>query len=68
MHQIGHMMTDKQMAMEALDHIPETVSFQQIKEELEIIAGLKLGLEASEADQVKTSEEVKEMVGSWFTK
>ena len=62
------MMTDKQMAMEALDHLPETVSFQQIKEELEIIAGLKRGLEASEADQVKTSEEVKEMVGSWFTK
>jgi predicted transcriptional regulator len=61
-------MTDKQMAMDALDQLPETASFQEIKEELEIVAGLKRGLDASEAGQVKTSAEVKEMVGSWFTK
>jgi len=62
------MLTDKQMAMEALDQLPETASFQTIKEELEIITGLKRGLEASEAGQVKTSAEAKEIVGSWFTK
>ena len=56
------------MAMETLDQLPETVSFQQIKEELEIANGLKRGWEASKADQVKTSTEVKEMIGSWFTK
>ena len=61
-------MTDKQMAMDALDQLPETASFQEIKEELEIVAGLKRGLDASEAGQVKTSDEVKEMVGAWFTK
>jgi predicted transcriptional regulator len=61
-------MTDKQMAMDALNQLPETASFQEIKEELEIVDGLKRGLDASEAGQVKTSEEVKEMVGSWFTK
>jgi|OM-RGC.v1.035453666 hypothetical protein len=61
-------MTDKQMAMDALDQLPETASFQEIKEELEILAALKRGLDASEAGQVKTSAEVKEMVGSWFTK
>ncbi len=62
------MISDKQMAMETLDQLPETVSFQQIKEELEIANGLKRGLEASKADQVKTSTEVKEIVGSWFIK
>ena len=62
------MMTDKQIALEALEQLPGTVSFQQIKEELEIIVGLNRGLEASEAGQVKTSEEVKEMLGSWFIK
>ena len=62
------MISDKQMAMETLDQLPETVSFQQIKEELEITNGLKRGLEASKADQVKTPTEVKEMIGSWFTK
>jgi len=61
-------MTDKQMAMDALDQLPETASFLEIKEELEIVAGLKRGLDASEAGQIKTSGEVKEMVGSWFTK
>lgn len=61
-------MTDKQMAMDALDQLPETASFQEIKEELEIVAGLKRGLDASEFGQVKTSAEVKEMVGSWFAK
>lgn len=63
-----NIMTDKQMAMEALDQLPETASFLQIKEELEIVAGLKRGLDASEAGQIKTSAEVKEMVGTWFTK
>ena len=62
------MISDKQMAMETLNQLPETVSFQQIKEELEITNGLKRGLEASKADQVRTSTEVKEMIGSWFTK
>ena len=62
------MISDKQMAMETLNQLPETASFQQIKEELEIAIGLKRGLEASKADQVKTSTEVKEMIGSWFTK
>ena len=61
-------MTDKQMAMEALDQLPESASFLQIKEKLEIVAGLKRGLDASEAGQVKTSDEVKELVGTWFTK
>lgn len=61
-------LTEKQMAMDALDQLPETASFQEIKKELEIVVGLKRGLDASEAGQVKISAEVKEMVGSWFTK
>lgn len=61
-------MTDKQMAMDTLDQLPESASFLQIKEELEIVAGLKRGLDAAEASQVKTSAEVTEMVGTWFTK
>jgi hypothetical protein len=39
-----HSMSEKQMAMDALDQLPETASFQEIKEELEIFAGLKRGL------------------------
>lgn len=61
-------MTEKQVAMDALDQLPESASFQEIKEELEIVAGLKRGLDASELGQIKTSTEVKEMIGSWFTK
>jgi predicted transcriptional regulator len=68
MNEVTTMLTDKQMAKEALDQLPETASFREIKEELEIVAGLKRGLKASEAGQIKTSAEVKEMVGSWFTK
>jgi len=64
----SEVMTDKQMAIDALDQLPETASFLEIKEELEIVAGLKRGLDASEAGQVKTSGEVKEMLGSWLTK
>ncbi len=62
------MISDKQMAMETLNQLPETASLQKIKEELEITSGLKRGLEASKVDQVKNSTEVKEMIGSWFTK
>ena len=62
------MLTDKQMTIEALDHLPETVSFQEIKDELAVISGLKMGLEASEACEFKTSAELKEIVNSWTTK
>ena len=61
-------MSDKQMVLETIESLPDTASFEQIREELEVIAELKKGLEASEAGKVTPHEEVKDIVQSWFTK
>ena len=61
-------MTDKQMVLDAVNKLPEQATFEQIRDELDIIAGIKRGLAASEAGEVKTHQEVKEIISSWTTK
>ena len=63
-----YLMTDKQMVLETVEKLPESATIEQIREELDIIAGLKRGLEDSEAGRVKSHEEVKTLVESWITK
>ena len=56
------------MVLETVESLPDTATFEQIREELDVIAGLKKGLEASEAGKVTPHEEVKEIVQTWFIK
>ena len=61
-------MTDKQLALETLNKLPETASIQEIAEEMEIMAAIRIGEEASDAGRVKPHEEVKKMFASWISK
>ncbi|MEQ9825106.1 MAG: hypothetical protein ABQ298_12045 [Puniceicoccaceae bacterium] len=61
-------MSDKEMVLEAVGRLPETATLDQIRDELELIAGIQRGLEDSKAGRVKTTEEVKKLVESWCTK
>lgn len=56
------------MVLEAVGRLPETATLDQIRDELELIAGIQRGLEDSKAGRVKTTEEVKKLVESWCTK
>jgi predicted transcriptional regulator len=58
-------MTDKQEVIEALNAMPETVSLDEIIEELRIMAAVRRGRAAIAAGRTKTQQEVRQLVESW---
>jgi len=60
--------SDKQIALEALGRMPESVTLQQISEELAILAAIRRGEAAADAGRVLTHEEVKRRSASWTSK
>ena len=61
-------MTDKQEVIDALSTMPENVSLEEIIEELRIIAAVRKGRADIAAGRLKTQDEVKQLVASWFPK
>ena len=59
-------MTDKQQVIEALSAMPENVSLDEIIEELRIMIAVRRGRAAITSGRLKTQEEVKQLVASWF--
>lgn len=59
-------MTDKQEVIIALSTMPESVSLEEIIEELLIIGAVRRGRADIAAGRFKTQEEVKQLVASWF--
>jgi predicted transcriptional regulator len=60
-------MTDKQAVIDALDRLPESVSLEEITEELHIMASIRRGRADIEAGRSKSHEEVEKLVESWAT-
>lgn len=58
-------MTDKQAVLNALNRLPETVTFSEIAEEVRIMSSVKLGREDILAGRSKSQQEVSELVESW---
>ena len=58
-------MTDKQAVMDALQRLPENVSFEEIREELRIMAAVRRGRADVGAGRTKTQQEVQDLVQSW---
>ena len=56
-------LTDKQLASEALRQMPESVTLQQISEELAILAAIRQG--AADAGRVVSHEEVLRRSAEW---
>jgi predicted transcriptional regulator len=61
-------MTDKQKVLETISGLPEQASFQQIAEEVEILAAIRRGEEAADAGRTTPHEEVKKLLSSWTAK
>ena len=61
-------MTDKQAVLDALSRLPENASLEEITEELQIMAAVRRGREASAAGHTRTQQEVEQLVESWATK
>lgn len=61
-------MTDKQLVLDTLGGLPETASWEQIREEFSILEAIKEGERAADQGHVVAHEEVEKMVESWATK
>jgi predicted transcriptional regulator len=61
-------MSDKEAALEAIRKLPETVTLEEISEDVAILAALRRAKAASEAAQVVSHEEAKKRLTSWTTR
>jgi len=60
--------TDKQIALNALQRMPESATLDEISEELAILAAIRRGEAAADAGRTLTHTEVKERSVSWTRK
>jgi predicted transcriptional regulator len=58
-------MSDKQAVLDAVSQMPDTVSLDQIHDEVALLKSLREGLSDSEAGRVISHEEVKKRFASW---
>ena len=61
-------MTTKQQVIERMERLPDSASIADFREELEIIAALEEGQRDVAEGKVKTIDQAKAEVDSWFTK
>jgi predicted transcriptional regulator len=59
-------LSDKQLAVQALERMPESVSLEQISEELAILAAIRRGEQAASQGRVLSHEEVEKRSASWI--
>lgn len=61
-------MSNKDAVIEAVRDLPEEVSFEEILEQIAILAAIHRGEQAADAGQVIPHEEVKKRISSWTSK
>lgn len=61
-------LTDKQLAVQALDRMPESISLEQISEELAILAALQKAQRAADEGRLISHEEVHQRSMAWTGK
>lgn len=61
-------MSDKQLALESIQRLPEDASLDVIAERLEFLAAIRKGLDAVERGETVPHEEVKRQLATWLSK
>lgn len=56
------------MVIEAVRQLPETVSFEEISEQIAMLAAIRKGEQAADAGQVASHEEVKRKFAQWISR
>lgn len=59
--------TDKQIASDLVQRMPDTATFDEIREELAILAAIHRGREAIRAGESMTHEEAMRRSAPWIT-
>jgi len=61
-------MSNKEAVIEAVRELPDEVSFEEIIEQIGILAAIRRGEEAADAGRLIPHEEVKKRLASWISK
>jgi predicted transcriptional regulator len=61
-------MSDKQLALESIQRLPEDVSLEAITERLKFLSGIRKGIAQIERGEVVSHEEVKRQLATWLSK
>jgi predicted transcriptional regulator len=61
-------MSDKQLALESIQRLPDDVSLDAIADRLEFLAGIRKGLDQVERGETMSHEEVKKQFGNGLAK
>jgi hypothetical protein len=58
-------MSDKQLILEAIERLPDDASFEEVREEIEILAALRRARQASAEGRVYSLEDAKQKAAQW---
>ena len=61
-------MSDKQVALETIQRMPENATLNDITDRLEFLAAVQKGLDQVKSGQVVPHEQVKKELASWLSK
>jgi predicted transcriptional regulator len=61
-------MSDKQLALDSIERLPENASLDVIAERVEFLAAIRKGLGQIERGETIPHEEVKRQLATWLSK
>jgi predicted transcriptional regulator len=61
-------MSDKQLALDSIERLPESASLEVIAERVEFLAAIRKGLGQIERGETIPHEEVKRQLATWLSK
>jgi len=61
-------MSDKQLALDSIERLPEEASLDDIAERMEFLAAIRKGLDQIERGETIPHEEVKRQLAAWLSK
>jgi predicted transcriptional regulator len=61
-------MSDKQLALDSIERLPENASLDVIAERVEFLAAIRKGLDQIELGETVPHEEVKRQLATWLSK
>lgn len=60
-------MTTKELVLDTVRNLPESLTLEEIIEEIALLAAIQRGEQAADAGQTTSHDDVKRLVASWKT-
>ncbi len=61
-------MSDRDVAISAIQRLPNEVTLEDVSDEIALIAALREGVRQADAGEKKSHDEVKQLLNSWLSK